>query len=379
MARYRKIDVRMWRDRRFLALSPPQPNGRDCWIYLLSNPATSNIPGVYHAYEEALARGLGWPLEAFRKAFAEAAALGLVKADWDAGLVLIPNAIKYDPPQSPNVVKGWIDTWDELPECPLKTDAYVCLKSYVDGLAEAFREAFAEACPKPNAEERETSAGTSLTPFPKGLPEGLAEGFAEALPEGLPKGSSTGGETPVEGAFANPEPEPEPDPEPEPEEEIVAPASLSRPPAGEPGPVRAGEVAAPPQELLRLEPAPLVADVLSRADEAVATLAAASNGRFVASRLKRGHAICAQRLIAAHPNASEWQLVGEWLSAGGEAWRTELDARSLGDFEAWLAHATKWRDAGRPSLQGRGARAPTAMGYGAAATFERSEDLTDEL
>lgn len=160
-----------------------------------------------------------------------------------------------------------------------------------------------------------------------------------------------------------------------------APASLSRPSARDGAPESVDDQTdSQPQPTLRLEPEPNGGETLSRADEAVRTLAAASTGRFVASRLKRGQAIHAQKLIAAHPSTSEWQLVGEWLAAGGEAWRSELDVRSLGDFEAWLAHATKWRDSGRPTLHGRGARAPTAMGYAAATTaYERSEDLTDDL
>src|SRR5579859_4660658 len=119
MARYRKIDVRMRSDEKFRALSAPPPNGQDCWIYLLTNRYTTSIPGVYAAFEETMARDLGWPLEGFRDAFREAFSKGMVKADWRAGLVFVPNAIKYDPPQSINVVKSWKDVWNELPECHL--------------------------------------------------------------------------------------------------------------------------------------------------------------------------------------------------------------------------------------------------------------------
>lgn len=160
-------------------------------------------------------------------------------------------------------------------------------------------------------------------------------------------------------------------------QESVAPASPSRPPTGELAESATDNIDVP--QPLRLE-SPAGDEVVSKPDEAVRILAAASHGRFVVSRLKRGQAIHTQKLIAAHPNAGEWKVVGEWLAAGGEAWRSEVDARSLGDFEAWLAHASHWRDAGRPALHGRGARAPTAMGYAAATTaYERSEDLTDEL
>ncbi len=145
MARYRKIDVRMWGDAKFLSLSSPPPNGRDCWIHLLTNRDTTAIPGVYRAREEALAAELGWPLEGYREAFREAFAKGMAKADWKVGLVFIPQAAKYNPPESPNVVTGWRVAWDELPECPLKREAYHHLKGFVEGLPEAFAKAFAKA------------------------------------------------------------------------------------------------------------------------------------------------------------------------------------------------------------------------------------------
>src|SRR6185312_2501399 len=152
------------------------------------------------------------------------------------------------------------------------------------------------------------------------------------------------------------------------DQEQVAPASPTRVPV----------ITQP--EPLRLEAQDAdTAAALTRADDALRELATASGGRFVASRLKRGQAIHVQKLLAVHSSSAAWRLVGEWLAAGGEAWRSDLDARCLGDFEAWLAHATKWHDAGRPPLQGRGARAPTAGWAPATTAYERSEDLTDEL
>lgn len=92
-------------------------------------------------------------------------------------------------------------------------------------------------------------------------------------------------------------------------------------------------------------------------DDALRAIGDASSGRFVATKLNRGQAINAQRIIRAHPDIADWQLVGEWLGAGGEAWKTELDARSLANFEAWLGHATKWRDDGKPVIDRHGSRA----------------------
>ncbi len=162
MARYRKIDIRMWGDREVLRLSRPQPNGQSLWVYLLAGPATGIIPGAYRVREGGLADELGWPLEAFREAFAEVngdafrdgvghgAHKPLAKADWDAGMVWVPNGIKHNPPQSIHVITSWSETWDELPECDLKLEAYHGLRAFVEGMSKGFLKAFDEAIPRPS-------------------------------------------------------------------------------------------------------------------------------------------------------------------------------------------------------------------------------------
>lgn len=148
MARYRKLDIRMWSDSKFRELSPIPPCGQGLWIYLLTSPYTSNIPGVYRASEGALADDLRWPLKAFRKAFLEASQKDMVKADWNAPLVFVKNALRYNRPESPNVITSWRSTWDEIPECSLKVTVYQHLKAFAEGLPKAFLEAFTKALPE---------------------------------------------------------------------------------------------------------------------------------------------------------------------------------------------------------------------------------------
>lgn len=162
MARYRKIDIRMWGDREVLRLSRPQPNGQSLWVYLLAGPATGIVPGAYRVREGGLADELGWSVEAFREAFREVngeafryglahgAEKPLAKADWEAGMVWVPKGIKHNPPQSMNVVSSWREAWDELPECELKREAYQGLRAFVEGMSKGFLKAFDEAIPKPS-------------------------------------------------------------------------------------------------------------------------------------------------------------------------------------------------------------------------------------
>src|SRR2546427_3847788 len=54
MARYRKIDTRMWGDCRFRELSSPSPSAKYLWMFLLTGPHTSNIPGLSRGGEMRL-------------------------------------------------------------------------------------------------------------------------------------------------------------------------------------------------------------------------------------------------------------------------------------------------------------------------------------
>lgn len=167
MSRYRKVSTRMWGDASFRALSAAPPNGQTLWFYLLTGPQTSIVPGAYAATQGGLSDALGWPLEGFLKAFAEVSREGfaegmpegcgehsekpLARADWKAGFVWVPNAIKHNAPQSPNVILSWRDAWEELPECSMKLESYHSLRAFCEGMGKGFGKAFHQAIAKPSA------------------------------------------------------------------------------------------------------------------------------------------------------------------------------------------------------------------------------------
>ncbi|MDQ8040107.1 MAG: hypothetical protein REH83_06845, partial [Rickettsiella sp.] len=160
--RYRMLDVRIWCDQKFRSLSPLKPSGQALFIYLLTNPNTTSIPGLYRAGAAAMAEELGWSVVSFRRALKEVINQGLLKVDLKSRVIFIRNAIKYNKPQSPNVVKSWALHWDEIPECALKDEAYQTLKSFVEGLGKAFAQAFEEALRKPSVKKQ----NVQVKPFP---------------------------------------------------------------------------------------------------------------------------------------------------------------------------------------------------------------------
>jgi hypothetical protein len=151
---YRRLHVRMWGDEKFRALSSAPPNAQTLWVYLLTGDQTGIIPGVFKAGQASLAEALGWQLDAFGEAYAEVERQGMVHADWKARVVFIPNAIKYNPPGSPNVVRAWANAIRDLPECELKTQAIQHIQralGELEGKTQAFAHAFGEAMQQGNA------------------------------------------------------------------------------------------------------------------------------------------------------------------------------------------------------------------------------------
>ena len=91
-----------------------------------------------------MAEELDWDLEDFDKAFAEIFQEGMAKVDFKARVMWIPNAIKHNRPESPNVVKSWGAEFEQIPECDLKQEALDMLRASVYALGEAFAKSFEE-------------------------------------------------------------------------------------------------------------------------------------------------------------------------------------------------------------------------------------------
>lgn len=143
MAKYRKVSVQIWNDTHFRQLTD---DGKLAFIFVLTHPHMSAVGGM-RATLSGLAEELGWTRERLSKAFAKPFERGMLWHDPEACLMALPNFVKHNPPESPNVVKAWIKSLDELPESPLKSKLYDRVSDCVKSLPEAFRKAF-ERLPK---------------------------------------------------------------------------------------------------------------------------------------------------------------------------------------------------------------------------------------
>ena len=199
MARYRKIDTRIWNDAKFNALSE---KGKLVFFYELTHPNLTML-GAMRATIPGLAAELGMPTEPFAEAFREALTKGMAKHDEKASFLWLPNFLRYNKPESPNVVKSWPDAFDLLPECAMKFELFQQLKAYTEGMTEGFTEAFAKAfakampnqeqeqeqeyiSPAPPAAKKDLTAERTKTRNPK-IPEPVLVAIYEAYPRHIGK------------------------------------------------------------------------------------------------------------------------------------------------------------------------------------------------
>ena len=140
MARYRKIDPRIWNDAKFMRIGPM---GQMLFLYVLTHPNMTML-GMLRSTKEAIAFERGWDLSAYNQVFDLALTLGLIEYD-TVGLIACPNFLKYNEPESITVVKSWGKIQDFLPECDLYFKYLKRAKEYCQKRGKAFENAFNEA------------------------------------------------------------------------------------------------------------------------------------------------------------------------------------------------------------------------------------------
>lgn len=137
MGRYRKIDPRIWNDAKFRTLSD---RGKLTFLFILTHPYMTSL-GAMRATISGLAEELHWELKAFREVFGEGLSKGLFQFDAEASFLGVPNFLKYNPPENPNVVKSWGNILDLIPECQLKVELFEYVKDFLKGFGAPFLKA----------------------------------------------------------------------------------------------------------------------------------------------------------------------------------------------------------------------------------------------
>jgi hypothetical protein len=164
VSRYRNVHCLIWNDDKFPFASD------DCqlvFFHLLTTPFGTPF-GLFKASLSMLADEKRWTKTRYEKAFREGIGKGFFKYDERHLVVLIPKFVKYNQPQSANVITAWKKIIDELPPSPLKTEWIQIVKGLLVGFHKAFTEAFEKACliqEQEQEQEQEQDKDTGADPL----------------------------------------------------------------------------------------------------------------------------------------------------------------------------------------------------------------------
>lgn len=165
MARYRKVSVEIWNDEKVARLSPW---ARLMFLFILTHPnmlgmgcMRATAGGLVEELSISLPEGLREGFhEAFRDGLGECLGEGIVKIDQKSSFLCLPNFLRHNQPENPNVVTSWAKLLDLIPQCEAQREYFQRVKWFLEGLSEGYAKALVKAFPKA---------------FPKGLPEALPE------------------------------------------------------------------------------------------------------------------------------------------------------------------------------------------------------------
>ena len=169
MAHYRKIDTRILLDKKFNALTN---NARLVLFHLLVHLNLTSL-GAMRASIPGLADELNWEVSQFEQTLLELCQQGMVHYDKSARFLWLPNFLKYNVPESPNVIKSWETALSYLPECELRDALILHAKQFVLGLSHPFQEAL-PVCFQQNHSASENVVEEIILPS-ESLPEGVIE------------------------------------------------------------------------------------------------------------------------------------------------------------------------------------------------------------
>lgn len=156
MSRYAQVDRSMWVDEKFLTLSAPKPNAQTLFVWLLTSPDASIIPGTYRIGLAGIAESLGWSTKTTAALLSELERAGMVRVDLKARLVWLPNALRRNAPKGPDNIAPWEKAWQELPECALKAEVWQAAWDHFSERDPKFVERFEALCPHPLARPQAT-------------------------------------------------------------------------------------------------------------------------------------------------------------------------------------------------------------------------------
>ena len=141
MGRYRKVDSRIWNDAGFMALSD---DAKLTFLFIMTHPGQTSL-GAMRASVPGLAAELRWTEKRFLNSLSESLAKKMIQHDASASFLWLPNFLKYNRPESPNVIRSWGNSLDLIPECTLKHTLMQSVSGFVADMPQSFNKVLPDA------------------------------------------------------------------------------------------------------------------------------------------------------------------------------------------------------------------------------------------
>jgi hypothetical protein len=148
--RYWKIDPQIWNDEKFRRLTL---HGKFLFLFTLTHLQMTSL-GAMRATVGGMADELGLSREVCQEALEELLSAGMVDFDAGACCLIAKNFLKYNPPESPNAVRGWVKAVEFVPERTLKNELLQQAKAFLEAFPDAFREGYQDDYSEPKNKEQ---------------------------------------------------------------------------------------------------------------------------------------------------------------------------------------------------------------------------------
>jgi hypothetical protein len=136
---FRTVDVRIWGDKKFRALSE---GAKLAFLRLLIAPEGGTVPGLFSIAIATISSDCGMSVPSADAAMAELIAAGMICADWSVGIVYVVNALKHNPPYTPERCGSWSRYISSLPASDLITLVTTRIREGLLELGQEYLDAF---------------------------------------------------------------------------------------------------------------------------------------------------------------------------------------------------------------------------------------------
>lgn len=174
---YRKVSPKLWLDPEWNTLSD---DAQKLWFCCLTGPHTTMLPGLSVVPLYTLAGLCRMSPRKAEKALGELVDLSWVEYEKTWSVLRLPNALRYNSPDNPYQLKGWMRQWWKIPACKLRDDHLDSLREAVE-LAPTMLATIDEELRLGPPQER--AKPRKIKPFEKKRQETVSKTVSQTVPQ----------------------------------------------------------------------------------------------------------------------------------------------------------------------------------------------------